>query len=95
MDYEQQLINTLTLLNAKVSEGDAEQAHKLQAKLDDDLIKWCESEYPPSQAQLETIQQRITDIVKSAETARNVTQKNLLEQRKSSQAISKYKSAKP
>lgn len=95
MNYEQQLINTLTLLDAKVSEGDAEQAHKLQSKLNDDLIKWCESEHPPSQAQLEAVQQRITDIVKLAEAARDTTQKNLLEQRKSSQAISKYKSAKP
>lgn len=95
MDFEHQLTSTLTLLNDEVSEGNAEQAHKLQIKLNDDLIKWCESDSPPNQVQLEAIQVHIANITKSATVSRDNAQKNLLEQRKSSQAISKYKSAKP
>ncbi|BDF95025.1 hypothetical protein RC083_15545 [Pseudoalteromonas haloplanktis] len=95
MDYERQLLDILTLLNNKVSEGDAEKANTLHAQLNEYLIQWCESDSPPSQTQLKSVQKHIADITKSAESARNEVQKSLLEQRKSKQAISKYKSTKP
>ncbi|MCF2847160.1 hypothetical protein NH514_09120 [Pseudoalteromonas sp. ACER1] len=62
--------------------------------IDQELKHWCESETPPQEKELLAIQAKILTATAKLKNARDKTQVELINQRKSHKAISKYKATK-
>ena len=69
-----------------------EQAYELSSQELDAFIKdWCESESPPSKAELTTIQSHLKRIIDEVTDKKSVTLQDIVKQKKADKAISIYK----
>lgn len=84
----------LTALSEHIDKTEIELASQSLVAIDKKLRAWCGSSTPPTEQELLAIQTRISSAMARLKSARDKTQAELLSQRKSNKAISKYKATK-
>ncbi|EWH06625.1 hypothetical protein AT00_08910 [Pseudoalteromonas lipolytica SCSIO 04301] len=84
----------LTALSEHIEKTEIELASQLLVTIDKKLRAWCESTTPPTEKELLSIQTKILAATARLKNARDKTQTELINQRKSQKAISKYKATK-
>ncbi len=84
----------LIALSEHIDKTDIELASQTLIAIDQELKHWCESETPPQEKELLAIQAKILTATAKLKNARDKTQAELINQRKSHKAISKYKATK-
>ena len=84
----------LIALSEHIDETDIELASQTLIAIDQELKHWCESETPPQEKELLAIQAQILTATAKLKNARDKTHAELINQRKSHKAISKYKATK-
>lgn len=88
------LNSLLTALTEHIDKTEIELARQTLIAIDLELKHWCESETPPQEKELLAIQAKILAATARLKNARDKTQAELINQRKSQKAISKYKATK-
>ncbi|URQ91351.1 hypothetical protein [Pseudoalteromonas sp. SCSIO 43101] len=84
----------LIALSEHIDKTEIELASRTLIAIDQELKHWCRSETPPQEKELLAIQVKILTATAKLKNARDKTQAELINQRKSHKAISKYKATK-
>ncbi|MBE0351610.1 hypothetical protein [Pseudoalteromonas lipolytica] len=84
----------LTALSEHIDKTEIELASHTLIAIDQELKGWCEGANPPQEQELLAIQAKILAATARLKNARDKTQTELINQRKSHKAISKYKATK-
>jgi len=92
--FSEQIDALLSAITEHITQGNANKASQSLEDLNKVLKTWCDSTQPPSEAQLIELQTHINEASSGAKTRREKVQAQLLSQRQTSKAISKYKSTK-
>lgn len=92
--FSEQIDALLSAITEHIAQGNANKASQSLEDLNKILKTWCNSTQPPNEAQLIELQTQINEVSSGAITRRENIQAQLLSQRQSSKAISKYKSTK-